>query len=394
MLGTMDGNITPPPAGSEGMTAQSKIAIAYLINNFGMGGGTENQLAMLVKNLDKSRFTAHVFALQSRWEDAKFDLECPVTYLNVDKLISFRSIVTFFRFSRLLRRLNIQVLQIVFYDCRIFGVPAGRLAGVKRIVLSRRDYGWGLSRGKVRVMRWMSRLSHYCLVNARAVKEMVMRLEAFPEDRIEVVYNGVEANTTSPESPVTRAALGIPEGAPVIGMVANLRRVKRVDRFIRVAALMKHKESHYVVIGWAQHPEVFEQEAAAAGVGERMHFIRTVHHVYDVVRQFSVGVLTSESEGLSNSLIEYSACGVPAVAFDVGGNAEIILDNQSGFVVPDGDVAMMAAKIDYLLDNPDTSRQFGNRATEHATAAFNVEGMVQKTEAFYLRILGQVGDTV
>jgi glycosyltransferase involved in cell wall biosynthesis len=112
--------------------------------------------------------------------------------------------------------------------------------------------------------------------------------------------------------------------------------------------------------------------------------------VHDIIGRFTVGILTSASEGLSNVLIEYALCGIPSVAFGVGGNSEIIVDGETGYVVPDGDEALMAEKIDFLLENPEVLKKFGQIARDMADAKFSVKNMVSKAEEFYIRILDEI----
>ena len=105
---------------------------------------------------------------------------------------------------------------------------------------------------------------------------------------------------------------------------------------------------------------------------------------------FDVGVLTSQTEGLSNVLIEYALSGIPAVAFNNGGNNEVIADGQTGYLVADADEEAMARKIAYLVENEAAARQLGTAARERAREKFTVKAMVEKTEEFYIGVAGRV----
>jgi glycosyltransferase involved in cell wall biosynthesis len=99
-------------------------------------------------------------------------------------------------------------------------------------------------------------------------------------------------------------------------------------------------------------------------------------------------VLASDSEGLSNVLIEYALAGIPAVAFDVGGNGEIIAHDRGGFVLPNGDIDLLARKLDQLINDKELAESLGRTAAEVARERYDVKNMVKKTEDFYLKILG------
>ncbi len=182
--------------------------------------------------------------------------------------------------------------------------------------------------------------------------------------------------------------MGISEDAPVVGIIANLRPVKRIDRFIEVASMIKNKNCHFIIVGWAKDRKVLLREIDRRGLNDRMHFVYSVDNVYQYLKLFDIGVLTSASEGLSNSLIEYSLSGSPSVAFDVGGNSEIIEDGETGYIIKDGDKESMATKIDLLIENKKQARQLGEKAIQFSRAAFSIEKMVSKTESFYETILG------
>jgi glycosyltransferase involved in cell wall biosynthesis len=100
-----------------------------------------------------------------------------------------------------------------------------------------------------------------------------------------------------------------------------------------------------------------------------------------------VGVLTSESEGLSNVLIEYALAGVPAVAFDIGGNREVIVPDVTGLLIEPFDEEQMTAKIEHLLEHPEQSMKMGAKAVAMSRERFSVDAMVRATERFYEEIL-------
>jgi glycosyltransferase involved in cell wall biosynthesis len=372
------------------IAAADKIPIVYVIDNFYRGGGTENQLATLIDHMDRSRFTPYVFNLRSLASGAPIDIDCDVVYLNSDSFLSISFPKAVLKIARFLKEKKVRILQLYFFDSRLVGTLAGRLAGIKPIVFCRREMGWRLSPFKRLLFKRLARLSDYCLVNARAVKEMVVNSESFPESRIEVIYNGLRLKPKEGADLVIREELGIPESAPIVGMVANLRPVKRIDRFIRIAATLKNKNAHFLIIGAGPLLEELRDLAHSLNIDGRVHFYHTVEGVHDIIGQFDIGVLTSESEGLSNVLIEYALSGIPSVAFEVGGNAEVIANDQTGFVIPDEEEMSMAERIDFLLENPDLSGRLGHAAREMAEEKFSIESMVEKAEDFYIHILSKI----
>ncbi len=369
-------------------TADKKIRIAYLINHFGKGGGTENQLATLIRNIDRTRFEPHLLIMKPLWEEVDLDFGCKVTFLNTTSFLSFRFPLVLFRLVKYLRRNRIDIIQMFFFDARILGVMAGKLAGTSRIVASRRDFGYNLSDNRLRVLKFLRRFVDYMLVNAHRVKSMVTEKELFPAERITVIHNGVELESNGGNDPLGEQGIKLDDSRPVLGMVANLRPVKRIDRYIEVAASISREDVQFVLIGRGDEAEEYQQMAAQKGIADRLYIVQIVHDIDQAIRRFDVALLTSQSEGLSNSLIEYCLCEKPAVAFDIGGNAEILDDGVTGYIVPDGDIAAMTGKVDYLLDNPEFAAEMGRKSAARAQEMFSISKMVRLTEKFYVGILG------
>ena len=90
----------------------SKIPVAYFLDRYGKGGGTENQLAILLNNIDRSRFTSHLVSLRPAEVSSSIDVDCPAYYLNVERLASLRALIGLFKFARYLKRNRIRILQI------------------------------------------------------------------------------------------------------------------------------------------------------------------------------------------------------------------------------------------------------------------------------------------
>jgi glycosyltransferase involved in cell wall biosynthesis/peptidoglycan/xylan/chitin deacetylase (PgdA/CDA1 family) len=374
----------------KGNKSAAKIRIVYLIDFFSKGGGMERQLGVLIRNLDREKFHPVLFTLREESRSPMVDINCKINYLGVTSLLSFAAIKAFFNFVQYLRQHRIDILQIFSIDSNIFGVPAGRLASVKRVVIGRRDTGLWYTKKRRHLTNLINRLTDFCIANSVAVKDAVNRMESVPAGRTVVIYNGVSFEEPSYESKISRAFFGIPHSAPVVGIVANFREIKRIDRFLEVFASLERKETHAIIVGTGGSVlEDMEVLAVSLGVTERLHIYHTVDEVQAVIKLFDVGVLTSESEGLSNALIEYAHSAIPAVAFNVGGNSEVIDHDQTGYLIPPYELKSMKGKLNYLLDSPEVARKLGQQGAKQAGKRFLVEHMVTKTELFYTKILSQ-----
>lgn len=363
----------------------AKLKIGFFIDEYTPGAGTENQVRGILKEIDRSRYEAVLVSLHSAVLEAdQKDLNWPVHHIGVNKLVSPISMVKFCRFVGWLKEQKFDIALVFFQDTNLFVVPACHFAGVKAVVVNRRDMGFWHSRGSLVALKLVNRWADYCLVNAQAVKEIVVAREKFPADRVKVIYNGLW-NWKSAAAPVSRTELEIQPGSRIVGIVAGLRAVKRVDRFVAMAEVVARQfpETCFLVLGDGECRDELVSQAQRLGLETSIRFLGQVTDVRPYLSLLDVGVLTSESEGLSNTLIEYGASGVPAVAFDTGGNREVILDGETGYLAPDGDVSRLAAKVVAILTDNELRRRLSVRSIESVQKRFSPDAIYPELTAFF-----------
>jgi glycosyltransferase involved in cell wall biosynthesis len=120
-------------------------------------------------------------------------------------------------------------------------------------------------------------------------------------------------------------------------------------------------------------------------LGDVVHFTGAVAEPVPYIREFTVGVLPSDSEGLSNAILEYMACGVPVVCTNVGGNPEIVRDGESGLLVAARDPAGLADRICRVLENADLAARLSTKGRQ-VVNGLSVERMVEAHSALYARL--------
>lgn len=378
------------------MTSTKKIRIMFIIDYLTAGGGTENQVKTLISNLDREKFEPFLVTMapMEGWEElpAYHDPGCDHMCLGLRKIKSPKAVIDVLRLARIIRHWKFDIVQTFFVDANIIGVLAGFLGRCKAIVVSRRDLGFWYNPRLLFFLRMINGLADHYLVNSDAVRKTVVEREKVDPRRIEVIHNGFFHLPGSERSNLRKGDFGIPEDSPVVGIVANLRPIKRLDNFIRVAAAVGRKNVHFMVLGTGTMKDALILQANEAGIGDRFHITHTLGNIYDYVKLFDIGVLTSDSEGLSNTIIEYQLCGRPAVAFDVGGNNEIIDHEQTGFLIEHGDLDAMTGKIEMLLSDGSLRDRLGRAGAERARRKFAGERMIKETCDFYYEITNRSQD--
>jgi glycosyltransferase involved in cell wall biosynthesis len=236
----------------------------------------------------------------------------------------------------------------------------------------------------LRLLKFVNRRADYFLVNAEVIRRHVAAVEGFPLQRIKVIPNGLWDRSAPSPSPGLRSTLGLAPGSRVVGLIANLRPVKRIDRFLAVARAvsLRRPDTFFLILGDGPLHATLSAELRADPIASKFLLLGRVPDVSAYLPLFDVAVLTSESEGLSNALIEYASAGIPAVAFDVGGNSEVVVDGTTGFLVRNGDVPSMADSVHTLLTDSELRARMSRAAREFAMCRFSASTVQRELEDF------------
>jgi glycosyltransferase involved in cell wall biosynthesis len=375
--------IAPLPT-SEARPTSRPVRVCFLIDGLTLAG-TETQLLALIRSLDRARVRPFLCLLDGEDELSRA-LEprgCPVLRLGVRSLHRPAAIGKALRFARFLRQQRIDVLQVYFVDSTYFGVPVGRLAGVRRIVRTWFNTGYCMTPRHRRLGRLCNRLVDALVANCAACRDAFLANEGFRRDRAVVLANGVDLGRFRPP---TASRTG---RAPRVGVVANLRPVKGLEDFLRAAARVaqRYPEARFEVAGEGEFREPLGRLAGQLGLARRLHLPGQLPDVAGFLADLDVAVLSSHAEGLSNALLEYMAAGKPIVATAVGGNIDLIDDGIHGLLVPPRDPDRLAAAITALLDDPALAWRLGAAARRRVEDGYSRQAMVRRVENFYERLM-------
>jgi len=183
-----------------------------------------------------------------------------------------------------------------------------------------------------------------------------------------------------------RRELGLPENAPVVGMVGRLAAQKGPLAFLRAAALVGRRfpDARFVLIGDGPLRGDVERLAAELAVTDRIVLAGHRADAPMLTQAFDVAVVASLSEGSSLTAMEAMAWGVPVVGTAVGGVREVVVDGETGVLVPPGDAQALGHTITALLSDPQRARELGEAGRRRVEREFSVKTMVERTEQIYL----------
>ena len=384
---------------------QNRIKLLKFVPNFGVGG-TERQFANLALALDPSRFELS-FACLRRWGkylDVLEPWQRTMAEYKIQSLYYPHSFAQQLRLARSLRRDRIQILHTYNFYANVFAIPAAWLAGVAVIVASIRETGAYLTPMQKRVQKFVCRYADCVLVNADAVKQWLLA-QGYRREQIVVIRNGIDLSrfVTRNGSGQLRQELGLPARAPLVAVLARLNQMKGIEYFLEAAAVIAGRcpDARFLIVGSNLIPRddtavedvayrrALESSVVRLGLDGRVVFTGMRLDVPEILSALSVSVLPSLSEGLSNTLLESMAAGVPVVATRVGGNPEIVEEGVTGFLVPPRDPAALAKAVCQLLENPELASRFGQAGRQRVVECFSLERMVRETERLYLSLLNQ-----
>src|SRR3989442_1413887 len=188
-----------------------------------------------------------------------------------------------------------------------------------------------------------------------------------------------------------RADLGVPDKAPLVGIVGRLVPIKAHDMFLAAAAALGKADPkvHFAIIGDGELAAQLRDLARAWGLPDRIHFAGWRADLADVYADLDIVVCCSRNEGTPVSVIEACAAGVPVVGTKVGGMTDIITDGLNGLLVPTGDAAALSAAIGGLISDPARRSSMGAAGHKMVLERYGASRMVNELKQVYAELLNR-----
>jgi len=266
--------------------------------------------------------------------------------------------------------------------------------GVRPVIWHARDL-----RAPRRAERWVIARATRIVAISTAVVDHLLEVGPAAREKTTLVHNGIDPESFRPTRPreQVRAELGAEPGTLLVGTVGQLVPWKRQDRFIRMAAAVPRTvpNARFVVVGadlFGEHPDYVQSLhdlAAELGVAGRIVFTGYREDMPNVMSALDLLVHTAEEEPLGRVLLEAMCLGVPCVAPDSGGPAEIIEDGVSGALAAEDDGEGFAREAGALLLDDERRRAMSKAAIERIRGEFSALRMAQLTEEVYEEALAE-----
>jgi glycosyltransferase involved in cell wall biosynthesis/uncharacterized protein (DUF362 family) len=378
--GTADG-VAPGP---------ENLRVCHLVTSL-RTGGLERMVCDLIRGLKERGVPSVVFCTDEAGElfdgvlaEAKAAGRRKARALVID----WRLVRELHRFVRAHR---VAVIHAHNPSPHLYGVIVSFLTGIPVVTTT---HGQGY-RERWRV-RWLRRMlaarSKAVVFVSEDARRKARETRALSPARTVIIPNGIDTATFRPPAGGMREArvqLGIPDDAVLIGSVGRLSPEKNYVLLVQAVARAAQTENlRLVLVGDGADRARIQSEIDALNLKGKCRITGLQQDVLPWLQAMDIFCLSSDTEGLSISLLEAGACGLPCVVTDVGGNAEIVADGVSGVVVPCGDVNALAAALERLVHG-DVRRRMGEAARRVVEERYSMDTMVREYERVYRRAAGQ-----
>jgi glycosyltransferase involved in cell wall biosynthesis len=352
------------------------LRVAHLAGGLEMGG-LERLLVELARHSPRAEVCLHFFSLSTTGVLGGEIAACgwPVTPLKKNRGL-WPSLIP--RLASLFRRGRFDLIHTHDPRSLIYGGPAARLARVPGLVHTWHGRNLQAAPRELYLVRWLSRLTQR-LVAVSHEAANYLRQQGIVPDRLCVVVNGIALERFPYRGPC--------QDGPLV-TVARLSPEKDLDTLLKALALLRpdYPALHLDIAGDGPCREHLQRLAAALGLANAVRFHGLVRDVASFLARGRLFVLPSLTEGMSLTLLEAMATGLPVVATSVGGNPEVVLDGQTGLLVPARQPEALAQALRRLLREPERLLQLGAAGRRHVEQCFDV----RQTAAAYARLYREV----
>ena len=379
---------------------QRKSKIIVVVTRMDLGGVPEHIVLLLKRLSDRYDCTLTCREIldehRTRLEPAGVKIILIDLARTPSPLRDLRALV---RLAIMIRRGKFDIVHSHMSKGAMIGGLAGRLAGAPLVLNTAHNLGWlALTNPLARRLFWIYDKLLFALTLDRLVmvsqtrEEQIVRAGLIGPDRVETIMNGIDADDlrSKASTGVDRKDLNVPDNALLIVTVARYVWFKAIDRLIEAVSLLGDaaRNCRFVVIGDGEQGPALQRMIAQRGLEDRVTLLGPRLDVPRILALADLFVLPSVSEGMPIAIMEAMALGLPVVATAVGGVPELVVDGETGLLVPPRDPAALADAIRRVIDDEGDRKRLGEAGRARVRTFFTDAVMAQRTDDLYRRLQG------
>lgn len=294
---------------------------------------------------------------------------------------------------RIIKGHKIDLIHAHMFRAEIVAAIAGRITGALVVF---NEHGLGLWRKWYHrfVFRLASMFSHKVLCASDACRHLRLQLEMLPTHKLKTVYNSFKPfpiksinNSKLTLSEKIFSSLDIKEMDFIfIGYVGRFDTVKRLNLFIDLAKNLREDRIIFILVGDGNDRNRIKRLIKREGLEHHFYLPGFVHNPREYYELFDIFILPSKRESMSLALIEAGGYAIPAVAFDVGGNREVIAHGETGFLLADGDHEGLVCRVRELVEDRELRAVTGKNARAWMLAQFSESRRIANLISIYQQL--------
>jgi sugar transferase (PEP-CTERM/EpsH1 system associated) len=367
-----------------------KIKVLHVLNSLQVGG-LENGVVNLVNNLDVQRFKHSICCIDSIGPMAG-RIKQPVSIFSMEKGDK-RDYLISFKIAGLIKRVKPDIVHTRNWSA-IDGIIGARLAGKRAVIHgehgreSTDPEGKNVKRKKIRkaLNPW---ISQFVAVSNELKNWLVHDVGIHPE-KITQIINGVDTDTIKPAEnsvQLKKSELGFSPDTFVAGIVGRLDPVKDHETLLRAFKIAHERHNSrklaLIIIGSGPLDKELKAIAEKLHISDMVRFTGERDDVMQLYNCMDVYVLPSIAEGISNTILEAMASGLPVIASNVGGNLELVDQERTGFFFSPGNCEELAGLFGLYLNNASLVREHGINSRKRSVSEFSIHHMTDKYASLY-----------
>lgn len=360
----------------------NSLTVAHILHSFGTGG-MEKGVATLVSNASEQM--RHVIICLTQAGNSVRLLPKETEIIELNKRPG-NSIQFYHRLAKLLKQLKTDVVHTRNWG-GTDGIIAARLAGIRSVVHSEHGFGPDNPYGSIPRRIWIHRLlspwvKEYIVLSASLKDWFTEQVKV--KKNITQIINAVDTAQYAPgDGFMMRKALGISQDAFVVGIVASLNTIKDHPTLIQAFKIVQAQINNSILLIAGDGPERMKLEKMG---GQGIRFLGNRDDIPELMKVFDVFALTSVNEGISNTILEAMATGLPVVASRVGGNPELVVDGSTGILFTPKDSEQLASDLLTYAKSDHLRMTHGFKGRQRVEEKFSIQAMVVQYETVWRQV--------
>jgi glycosyltransferase involved in cell wall biosynthesis len=362
---------------------ESPIKVVHLVLNLSVGG-LERLLVEMLRFTDRQQVAPRVLCIEQEGGLAEQVRELGFEIESLDETPG-RNFGLAWKLAQWFRAHRTQLVHTHGPYAHLYGALAGVLCRPMRIINTKHGFLLPPSSRNRLQSRLSARLSAQVVAVSDDLAKHLAMTEGLSSKKLRTIYNGIDPELYDAAPPVEADA------PPSAAMIARLSAVKDVDTLLRATDQVRRQLPTFELRLIGDGPERGRLESLTdeLGIRQNVQFLGTRHDISEQLHQVRAYVLSTHSEGMSISLLEAMACGLPTIATAVGGNPELVVDGVTGFLVDPGSADQLAQRLVWLMTKREEAEQMGAAGRKRVEERFDIRRTVRSYERLYRKVIGR-----